>query len=279
MAKRLIVNADDYGLLPSVSAGIRQAHTHGLVTSTTAMMNMPSAADDLRQAQRECPALGLGVHLLLTAGRPLLPPSAVPSIVALSDGASFPKLGTLLARAGTLNAAEVKAEWRAQIEAFVAVTGQRPTHLDSHHHSSYATPALFTAMLELAREYAAAIRMPVTSAATAQRVLGLDLSVVEGYMALIGPVLATAGDVRKPDHFEARFYGPGATVAGLNLVLAELPDGATEIMCHPGYADPALGEITSYYRERPVEVEALTQPGLRAHLAAEGVTLISFAAL
>ena len=279
MTKQLIVNADDYGLLPSVSAGIRHAYTHGIVTSTTVMMNMPSATTDLHTARRECPHLGLGVHLLLTAGKPLLPPAAVPSIVALSDGVRFPRREVLFARASELNPAEVQAEWGAQIEAFIAVTGQRPTHFDSHHHASYATPELFTAMLALAREYGVAIRMPVATAALAETVLALDAAVVATFMTRLQPVLAGARDVKMPAAFEPSFYADGATAAGLSHILAGLPDGTTEIMCHPAYADPALAETTSYSHQRPIELEALTQPGLRARLAEAGVTLISFAAL
>jgi predicted glycoside hydrolase/deacetylase ChbG (UPF0249 family) len=55
----------------------------------------------------------------------------------------------------------VRAEWRAQIEKFIATTSRRPTHLDSHHHASYFTAGLFRTMLELAQEYGCAIRLPV----------------------------------------------------------------------------------------------------------------------
>ncbi|MEK7278341.1 MAG: ChbG/HpnK family deacetylase, partial [Chloroflexota bacterium] len=85
MTKQLIVNADDYGRTPSVSGGIRHAHLRGVVTTTTAMMNMPSVENDIRLALEECPNLCLGVHLVLTAGRPVLPPERVPSLAA-SDG-------------------------------------------------------------------------------------------------------------------------------------------------------------------------------------------------
>jgi predicted glycoside hydrolase/deacetylase ChbG (UPF0249 family) len=73
MTLRLIVNADDYGRTPGVSRGIREAHRRGIVTSTTCMMNMPAVVDDIALALEETPRLGLGVHLVLTSGRPLLP--------------------------------------------------------------------------------------------------------------------------------------------------------------------------------------------------------------
>ena len=78
MTKRLIVNADDFGRTHQVSDGILSAHCDGIVTSTTVMMSMPGAARDLTRALAEAPKLGLGVHLVFTAGRPLLPPEWVP---------------------------------------------------------------------------------------------------------------------------------------------------------------------------------------------------------
>ena len=73
--KRLIINSDDYGRTPEVSRGIREAHLHGVVTSTTCMMNIPTTAADIQVALREAPLLGLGVHLVLTADRPIGPPA------------------------------------------------------------------------------------------------------------------------------------------------------------------------------------------------------------
>ncbi len=146
--KNLIVNADDYGHTPGVARGIRQAHASGIVTSTTAMMNRPGVEKELQEAARACPDLGLGVHLVLTAGSPVLPPRQIPTLVD-ADGRFF-RQGELEARLEAVNPEEARAEWRAQIEKFCAALGHPPDHLDSHHHTSYWTPRLFAGMLELA---------------------------------------------------------------------------------------------------------------------------------
>ena len=78
--KRLIINSDDYGRTPEISRGIREAHLRGVVTSTTCMMNIPTTAEDIAVALKETPSLGMGVHLVLTMGRPISAPEAVPSI-------------------------------------------------------------------------------------------------------------------------------------------------------------------------------------------------------
>jgi predicted glycoside hydrolase/deacetylase ChbG (UPF0249 family) len=272
--EHLIVNADDYGRTASVSAGIRKAHREGIVTSTTAMMNMPGMEAELQTALTECPQLGLGVHLVLTAESPLLPPDQIPSVIALSDGRAFPRLDALMKNADRLNIAEVKAEWRAQIEKFVHLTSRPPDHLDSHHHISYLTPSLFGAMLELAREYGCAIRLPLADEADTGRVVS-DLPP----LTFLRPMLLASTDVPRPDRFEIRFYDERATLAMLHEIIDTLPEGVTEIMCHPGLSDEQLAAVSGYNRQRAAELAALTDPGLREHLRAAGVELTSFSEL
>ena len=69
--KQLIINSDDYGRTPDISRGIREAHLNGVVTSTTCMMNIPTTAEDVAIALKETPELAMGVHLVLTMGRPI----------------------------------------------------------------------------------------------------------------------------------------------------------------------------------------------------------------
>src|SRR5688572_8840751 len=133
--KRLIINSDDYGRTPEISRGIREAHLRGVVTSTTCMMNIPTTAEDIATALKETPALGLGVHLVLTMGRPISAAESLPSIT--DDTGQFLKYVPLVEQIPNLNMDEVKKEWHAQIEGFIRAAARKPTHLDSHHHSSY----------------------------------------------------------------------------------------------------------------------------------------------
>lgn len=263
--KTLIVNSDDYGRAASVSAGIREAHRRGLVTSTTAMMNMPEIEAELLTARRTCPQLGLGVHLTLTAERPLLPPDQLPSLMALARDERFPTLAQFTEGVEAVALAEISAEWRAQIEKFQRLTGQAPTHLDSHHHTSYLTPGLWAAMLQLARDYRCAIRVPITR--------------TEPPPSFLADGLASAPDVPHPDYFEARFYGAGATVETLLAILDHLPEGVTEVMSHPALPDASLATLTSYNTQRALELQALTDERVLARAAELGLALRSFTAL
>src|SRR5256712_3264171 len=78
--KQLIVNADDFGLTEQVSRGILDAHREGIVTSTTLMAN-GGAFDAAVTLARRSPPLSVGVHLHLTQGAPLSPPSKIPTLV------------------------------------------------------------------------------------------------------------------------------------------------------------------------------------------------------
>lgn len=272
----LIVNADDYGRTPGVSAGIRRAHLHGIVTSTTAMMNMPGAEDALRQAQAECPHLGLGVHLVITSGAPLLPRQQVRSLTAGAE--RFPGVEEQFGRLAQIDPAEARAEWHAQIERFVAATGKAPDHLDSHHHASYVTPGLFRAMLELATEYGCAIRQPRPLRPEGSTGVPGELA---AQMATFLPALQAEFKPRSPDFFCADFYDQTATLAVACAIFEALPEGVIEFMCHPGYADEALlGALgSSYNRRREDEIAVLTDPALKAILARRGISLVHFGAL
>jgi chitin disaccharide deacetylase len=265
--KRLIVNSDDYGRTPEISRGIRDAHLHGVVTSTTCMMNIPSTAEDIAIVLEEAPALGLGVHLVLTMGNPISAPETVPSIV--DSNGQFLKYAAFIEQLPHLDINEVKKEWRTQIEAFIRAAGRKPTHLDSHHHSSYFSPDLFRAMLGLAAEYECAIRFPFTGEVsgeleeTNQRV----------------PDLIREFDLPRPDRFVVEFYEEGATREALLKILNGLPDGTTEIMCHPGYTDDAFAQESVYNRQRDRELGILTDPSVKETIRANDIQLITFAGL
>lgn len=275
MASSLIVNADDYGRTPGVATGIREAHRRGIVTSTTAMMNMPGVEDALREAQAQCPRLGLGVHLVLTSGRPLLPAAQVPSLTVGGD--LFLRPEALVQRLPALEYGEVLAEWRAQVERFVGVTGKAPDHLDVHHHVAYWTALLFRAMLELAREQRCAIRLPTGVEADAvDPELPPDL--VQPIAQWGRPLLDEFGP-RHPEHIDTSFYGTGATLDVLLGILDRLAPGTTELMCHPGYADAELLGGSSYNRQRQGELAILTDARTLARVQERGIELISFAGL
>ncbi len=268
MTIRLIVNADDYGRTPGVARGIREAHLRGIVTSSTTMMNMPGVEDALRAALQETPRLGLGVHLVLTSGKPLLPPEQARSLV--DESGTFLKSDELVTRLDSLDLFEIEVEWRAQIGKFIHLTGQKPTHLDSHHHSSYFRADMFGKMLELAREYDCAIRLP--------RADCLPPEVADSTREFTPRLLAEFMP-RTPGTFIASFYDEDATQSNLLKIIENLVDGVSELMSHPGYVDADLLDAQSgsiYARQRESELTILTAAEVRDAIQRRGIELITF---
>jgi predicted glycoside hydrolase/deacetylase ChbG (UPF0249 family) len=279
MDKLLIVNADDYGLTPGVSAGIRQAHLRGIVTSTTSMMNRPNAVEALKIAQQDCPLLGLGVHLVLTSGKPVLPAQRIPSLVN-PDG-SFFSYPEFLAHLDQVNPDEALAEWRAQVELFISITGGAPDHLDSHHHTSYFTPPLFERMLKLAHELDCPIRNPFAKNDSAFE----DFLPYESAQHQIAEIISLlkSNPPESPQVFVGSFYDENATLKNLKSILKTIADDphhrTFELMCHPAIFDEELLQTSSYHQQRAQELAILETNDLNFFLHQHRIQSVNFSAL
>jgi predicted glycoside hydrolase/deacetylase ChbG (UPF0249 family) len=249
--RRLIVNADDFGLTAGVSRGILRAHRDGLVTSTTVLASLPPMPELDAEAVAS-PALGLGLHLNLTWGRPVSPAHTVPSLVD-AEGRFGRDLAALGERA---RPDEVRREAEAQLEAFARRFGRAPTHLDSHHHA-HRVPRVMDAVVDVVL----AARLPLRSQ---------DPGFREGLRRR---------DVPTTDHFigDAQVE-PYWTTERLLDQLATLPIGLTELMCHPGVFDEDLA-YSRYGRQRDVELRAMCDPEARATIQRLDIRLCHFGTL
>lgn len=266
--KQLIINSDDYGRTPEISRGIREAHLRGIVRSTTCMMNIPTTADDIAIALKESPDMAMGVHLVLTMGKPILPREKVPTIV--DENGNNRKYSPFIENIPNLNMDEIKAEWRAQIEAYIKASRKKPTHLDSHHHSSYFSPALFRSMLELAKEYEFPIRYVLSSGYFSR-----EFSETTAH----APTLLDEFNPRRPDMFFDNFYDETATKENMLSIINGIHDGTSEIMCHPGHVDEAFAKESIYNFQRERELQILTDPSIKQSIESQGIKLITFADL
>jgi chitin disaccharide deacetylase len=248
--RRLIVNADDFGLTAGVSRGILVAHRDGIVSSTSLIVNRPLEAALLQELKAT--GLGVGLHVNLTLGAPLARPERVPSLVD-EEGRFVRDAREVAARA---RVDEVRIEVGNQIDAFRGLMGRFPTHLDSHHHVGRYAP-----VLDIVLDFARALKLPVRSQDDTVRQAARRLK------------------VRTPDHFMGE-SGPGPYWSADRLLeqLRALPAGASEFMTHPGYFDADLA-YSRYGQEREAELAGLTDPRARELIAREGVQLIDFGRL
>jgi predicted glycoside hydrolase/deacetylase ChbG (UPF0249 family) len=246
VSRRLIVNADDFGRSPGINRGIVEAHRHGIVTSTTLMVNLPWSPGAAELAA-DVPELGVGLHLNFCYGPPLSTGSA--SLLGPDDLLDR-DLSRLRERA---TASDIDREARVQLVRFRELLGRDPTHLDSHQHV-HSWPAAIQPVAALARE----LGVPVRACSVDHRDL---LRMLE---------------VACPDAFVIDFYGAAnINVSTLSAIVAALPCGTTELMCHPGRDDDAIVD-SSYRREREIELATLCAPEVQERLIASGIELASF---
>ena len=272
--RRLVINADDFGLSAGVNRGILEAHAAGVVTSASLMVNTPGFVA-AATAARAAPRLGVGLHLNLTVGVPVSRLEAVPSLCG-RDG-RLRSLPRLVARAlgGRLVASEVERECAAQI-ARARGAGVRLTHLDGHEHV-HVLPGIWRSVVAAAQQAGiATVRVPVEPL---REVAWRPLAALG--QALISAVvrLATRGvsPARQADHFRGfALTGRQDFAERLLAQLDRLEPGVTELMVHPGYPDAELAQWARYASGRERELAALLSPDVRARLHRGDIELIDF---
>lgn len=281
MTARVIINADDFGLSPGVNRGILSAFREGVLTSTTALVNMPHFGEAATLA-RQVPRLGVGIHLSLLWGRPVSDAAAVPTLV--DQEGSFPRSLLTLARRyffGLLSPDDVRTEFRSQVRGFID-TGLSPTHLDTHKHV-HCLPGVLHALLDVAREFGIdKVRLPREQALdrrsaprlpTWKAVLKRNLI---RYLSRDAAEALRASSFKTTDHFSGIDYQEQLDADALLHILRHLRPGVTEVMCHPGYADEPSREPTRGAPLRDVELAALCDPRLREYLASGTVLPINY---
>jgi len=265
--KQLVVNADDFGFTPDVNRGIVDAHRRGILTATTLMAN-GWAFDDAVRLAHETPTLDVGCHLVLIGGSSLVSGKRYPQTVA--------QLLTALTRREIHPYEELAAQLRRIINA-----GIRPTHLDTHKHTHLAPPVL-DAVARLGDEFGIRwVRQPFDFPLNALRA-GVPrfkrmTSDALGLMRSHFHRVLKRHRCRSTDHFSGFQITGRFRTAELVRLLAFLPNGSTELMCHPGYFGESLRSARTRLKEsREHELEALTAPETRAALVQNGIELASY---
>lgn len=258
----LVVNADDFGFTRDVNQGIIEAHTEGILTSTTLMATGATFDDAVRRA-RENPSLDIGCHLVLVGQAP------------------FPQTIAQLTQAVALKRICIYDQLSTQVRRILDA-GVKPTHLDTHKHT-HLLPAVLDAVARISEEFRIPwVRRPFDlplqagggnwKTEVANRAFGLVRSRFE-------KVLRSHG-CRFTDHFAGFRMTGNYDTASLVELIRSLPDGSTEFMCHPGRCGDELRAAKTRLKEsREAELRALMAPDVRSALIEQQVKLCSFAEL
>lgn len=281
--KRLIVNGDDFGLSIGITDGIRLAHRYGFLTSTSMIVNMPSSEYALTRLDR-CPKLGIGIHLNVCQGKPLLPPDEVPSLTATNGEFFSPREMARRLTKFQVASHELEAEFRAQIQWLKRRVGE-VTHADSHQHM-HLFPGAVAAFRRAARaEQVRCIRASKCAAWPRRRGVGGAHAggparrwAVQTYRAFLQRVALAGFDTptsRIAFEPEARANPRDLDSAWANT-FDHLPAGTYELTCHPGLMQAGFSTGDRIALQREDELRWLTSDELRAAIDRNGIELISY---
>jgi predicted glycoside hydrolase/deacetylase ChbG (UPF0249 family) len=307
--RKLIVNADDFGLTTGVDRAIIETHIGGVVSSATLMAN-GATFDDAVTASRSAPNLSVGCHVVLVDGTPVSPPDAVDTLLAIRSAEPdkfYSSLSAFAARAmlGGFDRDQLVAEVTAQIRKIQAA-GLQVTHLDTHKHA-HVFPEIFAALLRAARICGVrAIRNPFVpvKAMQARQFKGRpDLWKRYGQVRMLHTFSRQFRQQSKraglltPDGLVGVIETGSRDSSGkssgkssgrnseensgysslLRQTLASLPEGTWELVCHPGYNDADLRAAgTRLLDSREEERRLLTSAELRQFLEEQKIRVIGY---
>lgn len=281
--KRLIVNADDCGMSHGITDAVILAHRYGYLTSTSLMVNMPASEYALERLAK-VPRPGIGVHLNVCAGKPILPAAEVPTLVG-ADG-NFHSPAAMIRKLWTwrVSSRELEAEFRAQIR-WAKDHGIVPTHADSHNHMHIYPAAVGPFLRALAAEGIRSTRAPRSTVWPRARRLGGPHQgstwrrvSVQAYRIGLQRIW-----LRRFDMPESRICflprGPyDLTALGEEwmLAFANLPSGTFELVCHPGLFERGFSESDRIRNQREEELHWLTDCEWREAIERNGIRLITY---
>jgi predicted glycoside hydrolase/deacetylase ChbG (UPF0249 family) len=251
--KFLIINADDFGLTRSVCEGILEAHQHGVISSTTVLMNQKISKSIIKKA-KSFKELGIGIHLNISSGGPLSSPRRIRTLI--NEKGQFNRINE--SNQKRISLAELECEWMKQINSFRKMWGRNPTHIDTHHHV-HVFPRIWKVFFKIATRLRLPFRLPAKNAPKS----------IQERMRRKGVVLPQSiiGSL-DPKHYWR--------VSKVKNVLCCLKPGIHEIVCHPGRNSAALQRVSSFNQNREKELSCFTSKSVIDLIGKENINLINY---
>ena len=278
--KKLIVNADDFGLHTLINKGIIKGHREGFITSTSIMPSADAYEEAVELAKANL-KLGIGIHLTLVGGvKSVLPKEQVSSLLD-AEGRFLPDYVAFAKRfyTGGVKGSELEAELRAQIEKALA-SGLNITHIDSHQHT-HVLPGMNGLVRKLCNEYNI----------KRERIPKEDYTFSGGFQAGLGrkigrcglsfcAALAASGadkdGIKHPDYFFGMLAGGHLNAELVGNIIRALPEGVSEIMTHPGLETAPLAKLYAWHYTWETELASYLDEGNKALLKEKSVQLVNF---
>ncbi len=278
--KRLIINADDFGLTQGINRAVLALNAKRVLTSST-LMASASYAEEAAQAALLQPALGIGCHLVLVDGVPVLPAAELPTLVDQRSGRFRGSLGTFVRACllGHIDEREIQAEAEAQI-ARIQSFGLHPTHLDTHKHTHMFAPVLRAVTRAAQSREVRCVRNPfeprwsIAATVGAPLLRRIQVNLLRQLEPAFLRVVRDAGLFTTDGAIGVLATGT-LDAATLKALLSAMPPGTWEFVTHPGYNDIPLAKAgTRLLAARETELEML-----EAAVFEQDVQLIHFGEL
>jgi len=283
MGKYLIVNADGFGFTRGINRGIEEAVAHGIITSISVNANF-EPIDDLPHFTRSYPHISVGVHLNPVVGRPLSDPRDVPTLVDGDGNFHYQTFSRRLMQK-EIDLDELAVELSKQIER-VREMGVQISHLDSHQNQHLYPPYFGVFLALLNRHSIACMRTHAhfVPADSAHRWLDRWLFYLKHPSRL--PIhLFTRYEMRKARRAGAIMAdrllstaetGHKAILSRWLQLLRNVPEGWSEVFCHPAYPDDELRRWASYVDQRRAEIAVMTCRETLEEIKRCGIALKTF---
>jgi hopanoid biosynthesis associated protein HpnK len=286
--RRIIFNADDFGLTSGVNRSIVEAHTQGVLTSATMMANARATAEAIQQARSQ-PTLGVGCHVVLVDGKPLTDPARLSSLAAAGSSQFATSVGRLAVKSliGRLDRDQIESEAIAQFRT-LQDAGVSLTHFDTHKHA-HMFPAVLKGVLRAARVCGIpALRNPFEPAQPFSAAFShgwaygkrsMQTRALHFFQKQFQTLVKRAG-LRSTNGTVGIAATGSLNAAQFKQIVENLPEGTWEFVCHPGYCDDDLRSArTRLLASREAELQLLTAPETRQLLERGKIQLISYADL
>jgi hopanoid biosynthesis associated protein HpnK len=268
-ARRLVVNADDFGRSSSINQAVIRAHREGILTTASLMVNEPGCDEAVAMA-RENPRLGVGLHLVFSHGRAALPPEKIPGLVnargEFSNQAGATGFRYFVRR--ELHG-QLRRELHAQFEKFHA-TGLLLDHVNGHLHF-HLHPAIFR-ILMADSDSLGIRRMRLTRdpfwlnarLAGGEWLYRINHAVIFGLLAARSRRLLDQQSIQYTRNVFGLLQNGRVDEAYVDRLLSRLPPGDSEL-----YSHPSLDEFKREY-------DALISSRIKQLINEQGIQLIRY---
>lgn len=259
---KLLVQGDDFGFTKAVTLGIIEGIDNGILRNTGLFANTPSAvlaAELMKGRDHAC----FGIDFNLVAGKPVSDPKEVPHLV--DENGDFIKSGVRIrdprwqteeGRREMFPQEEVTKEIRAQYNRFIELTGKQPGYLHGH---SISYETYNEAIEELSRETGIPYSMKLLK---------------EKGVVMAGMHMSTASKNKTFDPFEQLNKDTKADVLRDKELI--LSSDLALIICHPGYMDADLINMTTLSIERVKDLAMMVDPEIKKFVEENNIELVTY---